>query len=91
MISGYANEQTEQLDKRGYASGVPEDVAKAAGKVFDKMHAAIVLQDLLRPPRGHIAKVPGSHPARLRIHILNSWWLSFIWQEPNCLDVKLEH
>ena len=89
--SGYANEQTKELDKLGYASGVPEDVAKAAGMVFDKMHAAVVLKDLLRPPRGHIAKVAGSKPARLRIHVRDGWWLSFLWQEPNCLDVRLEY
>lgn len=89
-ILGYANNQTEQLDKYGYLDGVPQHVAKASGAVFDKMRAAVVLQDLLRPPKRNVTKVPGSSPTRLRIHVKDGWWLSFLWKEPYCSDIKIE-
>jgi plasmid maintenance system killer protein len=83
---------TETMDfyNTGEWPGLSDEVKPRALKLLDKLDAAIAWNDVRRPPGSRLEKIHGTCPARFALHVRDEYWLTFKWEEPFCMALRLE-
>lgn len=88
-IISFADHQLEELNRTGVCRNLGPDFVERILWALDRLNAVTRLQDLHFPRSLRLTK-DEREPDRFRIHVKNSVWITFQWQHPHCLDVRLE-
>ena len=93
MIKTFGNKLAKDLvedhtskDTRAFS----QELIKVARKKLLSLHAAHDTKDLLVPPGNRLHKLKGNMKNRHSISINDQWRVTFIWQDGNAYDVKVE-
>ena len=88
-VLSFADSRLEELFRTGRAPDFGADLVERALMTLDRLEAVARLQDLHFPRSLRLSKDTRA-PNRFRVHVKDSAWISFVWQHPHCLDVRLE-
>ncbi|MBK4722747.1 hypothetical protein JJL56_28220 [Azospirillum sp. YIM DDC1] len=88
-ILSFADSQLEELYRTGTSREHSADLIERILMALDRLDVVARLQELHFPRSLRLTK-DARESNRFRIHVKDSAWISFVWQHPHCLDVRLE-
>lgn len=87
-IRSFGGRATEQL-YHGGPTRFQVDVAKAARRKLDMLHAAHALRDMASPPGNRLEALKGDLLGWFSIRVNRQWRIIFRWSVTDAYDVRL--
>lgn len=89
MIRSFKDKDTERVFQGQWSKRLPQDLQKRAKMRLDRIHAAIEIKDLTRPPSHKLEKLKGDRKGQHSIRINDQWRICFTWREGDAFDVEI--
>ncbi|TWA71490.1 plasmid maintenance system killer protein [Azospirillum brasilense] len=88
-ILSFADNRLEHLYRTEECPDIGADLRARILLALDRLNVVSHLQELKLPRSLRLSK-DHREPNRFRIHVKDATWISFVWQHPDCLEVRLE-
>jgi proteic killer suppression protein len=88
VIRTFRDRETERVFEREYSRRF-QNIAHAAKRKLDQLHAAVVLSDLVPIPGNRLEALSGEGAGQHSIRINGQWRICFRWIAPDALDVEI--
>lgn len=89
MIRSFKDKDTERVFQGQWSERLPGDLQKRAKMRLDRIHHAVKLEDLARPPSHRLEKLKGSRKGQQSIRINDQWRICFTWREGDAFEVEI--
>ncbi|KKK75186.1 hypothetical protein LCGC14_2876270 [marine sediment metagenome] len=89
MIRSFADKVTEGLYVTGKGGKLPSDIRRAAIRKLDYLDAAVVLEDLRKPPGNRLEALKGKLKGKHSIRINDQYRLVFRFKGRDAFDVEI--
>lgn len=89
MIKSYRDKETQRVAAGHQSRKLPPDVQKRARMRIERIHAAVVLDDLRVPPSHRLEALAGDREGQHSIRINDQWRVCFVWRDGSAYDVEI--
>lgn len=89
MIRSFADRATERLWNREPVRHYPADLRRVMLRKLAHVDAAVLLDELRRPPGNRLERLHGDRAGQHSIRVNDQWRVCFTWTEGHAHDVEL--
>ncbi len=89
MIQSFRCVETRKIWEGVVSRRLPRDIQNRALRKLRQLDAALVPDDLKKPPSNHLEMLKGNRKGQMSIRINDQWHLCFIWRDGEATEVEI--
>ncbi len=89
MIKGFQRKKTGKIWAGQRSRKLPQAIRQLARRKLRMLNNARSLDDLRIPPTNRLECLEGDRSGRYSIRVNDQWWICFVWEQGDALDVEI--